>query len=298
MRWTEKIIAAIRDTFDTMLFFATMAVKEDFRNYVAHAGVEQMSSERRLAILGNGPSLKQQLPQLIEQQAWQKMDMMAVNFFALSEEYKVVCPKFYILSDPQFFRKAGRSERIEQLYNALAEQTTWPMTLYVQYYNPEKFDYAAAVKHNPKIRIVPFHSIVYHGLRSLEFWCYRRGLGSGNFGTVVQNGEFIGILLGYKTIELYGVDHTLLDGLMVNEQNQLCRTISHYYDGVLAHPTPIYVNATNPPQPYTMSSYLAETAELFRGHEVLERYARSRGALILNRTRGSLIDSYERQPLE
>ena len=69
MRWTEKIIAAIRDTFDTMLFFATMAVKEDFRNYVANAGVEQMSSERRLAILGNGPSLKQQLPQLIEQQA-------------------------------------------------------------------------------------------------------------------------------------------------------------------------------------------------------------------------------------
>jgi hypothetical protein len=206
MRWTEKIIAAIRDTFDTMLFFATMAVKEDFRNYVAHAGVEQMSSERRLAILGNGPSLKQQLPQLIEQQAWQKMDMMAVNFFALSEEYKVVCPKFYILSDPQFFRKAGRSERIEQLYNALAEQTTWPMTLYVQYYNPEKFDYAAAVKHNPKIRIVPFHSIVYHGLRSLEFWCYRRGLGSGNFGTVVQNGEFIGILGGSMIIEqIFGI---------------------------------------------------------------------------------------------
>ena len=107
MRLTEKIIATLQNTFDTLIFFATMAVKEDFRNYVAHAGVEQMSSERRLAILGNGPSLKQQLPQLIEQQAWQKMDMMAVNFFALSEEYKVVCPKFYILSDPQFFRKAG-----------------------------------------------------------------------------------------------------------------------------------------------------------------------------------------------
>jgi hypothetical protein len=298
MRWTEKIIAAIRDTFDTMLFFATMAVKEDFRNYVAHAGVEQMSSERRLAILGNGPSLKQQLPQLIEQQAWQKMDMMAVNFFALSEEYKVVCPKFYILSDPQFFRKAGRSERIEQLYNALAEQTTWPMTLYVQYYNPEKFDYAAAVKHNPKIRIVPFHSIVYHGLRSLEFWCYRRGLGSGNFGTVVQNGEFIGILLGYKTIELYGVDHTLLDGLMVDDENRLCRIKSHYYDSTPTVAEPIYYNATNPPRPYTMHEYLAETAELFRGHEVMRDYAAKQGVRIINRTAGSMIDAYEREPMK
>ena len=297
MRWTEKIIASIRDTFDTMLFFATMAVKEDFRNYVARAGVEQMSAERRLAILGNGPSLKQQLPRLIAERAWEKMDMLAVNFFALSEEYSVVRPKFYILSDPQFFRKAGHNTRIEQLYNALAEQTTWPMTLYVQYYNPEKFDYAAAVGHNPNIRIVPFHSIVYHGLRSLEFWCYRRGLGSGNFGTVVQNGEFIGILLGYKTIELYGVDHTLLDGLMVDDNNRLCRIKSHYYDSAPPAPEPIYYNATNPPRPYTMHSYLAETAELFRGHEVLRDYADEMGVRIINRTEGSMIDSYEREPM-
>ena len=298
MRWTEKIIAAIRDTFDTMLFFATMAVKEDFRNYVGRAGVEQMSPERRLAILGNGPSLKQQLPRLIAERAWEKADMLAVNFFALSEEYSVVRPKFYILSDPQFFRKAGIGPRIEQLYNALAEQTTWPMTLYVQYYNPEKFDYAAAVKHNPNIRIVPFHSIVYHGLRSLEFWCYRRGLGSGNFGTVVQNGEFIGILLGYKTIELYGVDHTLLDGLMVDSENRLCRIKSHYYDSTPPAPEPIYYNATNPPRPYTMYSYLAETAELFRGHEVMRDYANEMGVRIVNRTEGSMIDSYEREPMK
>ena len=223
---------------------------------------------------------------------------MAVNFFAEDERFAELKPAYYVLSDPMFFRATAMQERVDSLYRLLTERVTWPMTLYVQYYNPEHFDYAAAVNHNPNIRIVPFHTIPYKGYHCLEHWCYRHGLGSGNFGTVVQNGIFIALLLGYKQIELYGVDHTLLDGLMVNEQNQLCRTISHYYDGVLAHPTPIYVNATNPPQPYTMSSYLAETAELFRGHEVLERYARSRGARILNRTRGSLIDSYERKPLE
>ena len=298
MRCTEKIIAALRDTFDTLLFFATMAAKEDFRNYVGQAGVENMSQERRLAILGNGPSLKEQLPRLIAEKAWEQTDMMAVNFFALSEEYKVVRPKFYIISDPQFFRKAGRCERIEQFYNALAEQTTWPMTLYVQYYNPEKFDYQAAVKSNPNIRIVPFHSIVYHGFRSLEFWCYRRGLGSGNFGTVVQNGEFIGILLGYKRIELYGVDHTLLDGLMVDDENRLCRIKSHYYDSSPTKAEPIYYNATNPPRPYTMHEYLAETAELFRGHEVLRDYAAEQGVRIVNCTAGSMIDAYEREPMK
>ncbi len=297
MRFSEKIVRAIRNTFDTILFFAVMAVKEDFRNHVAKAGAPDMHPDRRMLILGNGPSLKEQLPKLIATRAWEQGDIMAVNFFALSEEFSCVKPKYYILSDPQFFRTAGYSERVEAMYKALAEKVDWPMTLYVQYYNPEHFDYAAAVGHNPNIRIVKFHTTLFRGFRSVEFWCYRRGLGSGNFGTVVQNGEFIAMLLGYRTIELYGVDHTLLEGLMVDDENRLCRTQSHYYDNTPATPQPIFVNATKPPKPYTMYSYLAETAELFRGHEVLAEYARTQGVKIVNRTLNSMIDAYEREPL-
>jgi hypothetical protein len=297
MRLTEKIISALRNSFETALFFATMAAKEDFRNHVANAGANAMNPSRRLAILGNGPSLTTELPQLIASEYSNQADVMAVNFFSLSDEFTIVKPKYYVISDPMFFRAAGRSERVENFYKALAERVTWPMTLYVQYYNPEHFDYAAAIGHNPMIRIVPFHSIVFHGFRNVEFWCYRRGLGSGNFGTVVQNGEFIGILLGYKQIELYGVDHTLLDGLCVDDENRLCRTQSHYYDTTPQAPKPIYYNATNPPRPYTMHEYLAETAELFRGHEVLRDWAAAEGVRIINRTRGSMIDAYEREPM-
>ena len=60
MRLTEKIIRAVRDSFDTLLFFATMAVKEDFRNHVARAGVQSMHPDKRIFILGNGPSLGEQ----------------------------------------------------------------------------------------------------------------------------------------------------------------------------------------------------------------------------------------------
>ena len=297
MRFSEKIIKFIREGFDTLLYFLIMAVKEDFRNHVGKAGAMDMNPTQRLAILGNGPSLKTQLPQLIAQREWEKADIMAVNFFALSEEFATVKPKYYLLSDPMFFRKAGYSERIAALYNALAK-VSWPMTLYVQYYNPERFDYAAAIEGNHYIRIVPFHSTVFHGFRSVEFWCYRHGLGSGNWGTVVQNGILTGIQTGYKTIELYGVDHTLLEGIMVDDNNRLCRTASHYYDSAQAEPKPIYYNATNPPRPYTMAEYLAETAELFRGHEVLRDFAVEQGVRIVNRTAGSLIDAYERQPMK
>ena len=102
----------------------------------------------------------------------------------------------------------------------------------------------------------------------------------------------VALLLGYRRIELYGVDHTLLDGLCVDDANRLCRADRHYYDAGPRAPQPIYMKV--PHVPYTMSVYLAEVAELFRGHEVLRDYAASLGARIVNRTRGSMIDAYER----
>ena len=220
---------------------------------------------------------------------------MAVNYFALDERFGVVRPAYYVLSDPMFFRDSACRDRVAELYRVLNEKVTWPMNLYVQYYNPEHFDYRAALP-NPNIRIVRFHTQVYRGFRSVEFWLFRRGLGSANFGTVVQVCEYIALLLGYKTLELYGVDHTLLDGLCVDDENRLCRADGHYYDDAPATPKPIFQKV--PHRPYTMSVYLAEVAELFRGHEVLRDYARSLGARIINRTRGSMIDSYERIPLK
>ena len=294
MTASEKILAFIRNSFDTALYFAVMGVKENFRNYVGRAGTVG-APKSSAVILGNGPSLAEDLPRLIERGEHRTKDVMAVNYFALDDRFGVVRPAYYVLSDPMFFRDSACRDRVAELYRVLNEKVTWPMNLYVQYYNPEHFDYRAALP-NPNIRIVRFHTQVYRGFRSVEFWLFRRGLGSANFGTVVQVCEYIALLLGYKTLELYGVDHTLLDGLCVDDENRLCRADGHYYDDALATPKPIFQKV--PHRPYTMSVYLAEVAELFRGHEVLRDYARSLGARIINRTRGSMIDSYERIPLK
>lgn len=294
MTASEKIIAFVRNAFDTALYFAVMAVKENFRNYVRRAGTVG-EPKPSVLILGNGPSLSGDLPRLIEQGEHLSKDVMAVNYFALDERFATVRPAYYVLSDPMFFRDSVYRDRVAELYRVLNERVTWPMNLYVQYYNPERFDYRAALP-NPNIRIVRFHTQVYRGFRSVEFWLFRHGLGSANFGTVVQVCEYVALLLGYKTLELYGVDHTLLDGLSVDDENRLCRADRHYYDDAPAVPKPIFQKV--PHRPYTMAVYLAEVAELFRGHEVLRDYARSLGARIVNRTRGSMIDAYEKIPLK
>ena len=288
MKLSEKIILALRHSFDTALYFAVMAVKEDFRNYVARAGRGSAMGEK-VAILGNGPSLAKELPALVAKR--DEYDFMAVNFFAEDERFEELKPAYYILSDPMFFRATAMQQRVDALYRLLAERVSWPMTLYVQYYNPEKFDYRAALP-NDNIRIVPFHTTLYEGFSSVRHWLFKRGLGSANYGTVVQVGEYVALLLGYRRLELYGVDHTLFDGLVVDEQNRLCRRDSHYYDTVPVEPKPIMKKV--PAEPYTVAEYLAETAQLFRGHEILRDYAASLGAEIVNCTKGSLIDSYKR----
>ena len=275
MKLSEKIILAIRHSFDTALYFAVMAVKEDFRNYIIRAG-RGAASHDRVAILGNGPSLAKELPSLIEHR---------------DECFVELKPAYYILSDPMFFRQTAMQSRVDALYSLLAERVTWPMTLYVQHYNPEKFDYRAALP-NENIRIVPFHTTLYEGFRSVRHWLFDRGLGSANYGTVVQVGEYVALQLGYKRLELYGVDHTLLDGLVVDDENRLCRRDSHYYDTEPVEPKPIMKKV--PAEPYSVAEYLAETAQLFRGHEILRDYADSIGAEIINCTKGSLIDAYHR----
>ena len=213
----EKTDRFLRNLYETAFYFAVMAVKENFRNYVGRAGTVG-APKPSVLILGNGPSLAEDLPRLIARGEHTAKDIMAVNYFALDERFTTVRPAYYVLSDPMFFRDSVCRDRVAELYRTLAEKVTWPMNLYVQYYNPERFDYRVALP-NPNIRIVRFHTQVYRGFRGVEFWLYRHGLGSANFGTVVQVCEYVALLLGYKTLELYGVDHTLLDGLSVDDEN-------------------------------------------------------------------------------
>ena len=290
MTTAERIIDAVRKGFDTLLYFAVMAWKEDFRDEVKRAGTV---GERRptMAVLGNGPSLKGELEELLRDPA--ARDFMAVNFFAEDERFMVLRPAYYVLSDPMFFRRTSLRGRIEQFYRTLNERVTWPMNLYVQYYNPELFDYRAHLT-NPLIRIVRFHTITYYGFRAVRHWLFNHGLGSGNFGTVVQVGELIALQLGYRRVELYGVDHTLLEGLTVDGENRLCRADRHFYDDdTTPHLKPMMQKV--PEVPYTMAVYLQEVADLFRGHELLRDYADSLGAEIVNCTRSSMIDAYRRR---
>ena len=65
MRLSQKITGFLHNGVSTLWYFAVMAVKENFRNYVGRAGRTEGALSDELALLANGPSLADELPRLL-----------------------------------------------------------------------------------------------------------------------------------------------------------------------------------------------------------------------------------------
>lgn len=275
----------------TLEYFFRMLFFENFKNYIKEAGINNKVLSNKIVILANGPSLKKDLMKIVSTKSSKNYDYCVVNYFANDPTFEVLKPKIYVLSDPQFLANNCFKEKAIQLYNTLNEKVSWPMNLYIQYSFLNEIKKQNLVT-NENIKIVPFHSTVYKGFKKFRNYLFDKGLASADYGTVVHHCISISINLGYKELNLYGVDHTFFDGLMVNDKNEVCRKITHFYDTKEAEAEPIYHHYTKKQIPFTMSFFLFDHMRIFQGHEILSQYAKSRDVKILNRTKGSLIDAY------
>ena len=179
--------------------------------------------------------------------------------------------------------------------NALAEKVSWQMILFIPLLQKES-TYLDPVRQNPNIKIVTFHAIPYYsGLESLRHYFYKKGLGNGEFGTVALNALYAALMLGYKTLYVYGIDHTFFNDIAVNDENVLCFKDKHFYEEetVLRPMICHYPGMDN--KPYTMAQFVAEKALIFKGHLIMEKFAKAIGATIINCTPNSLVDAYERK---
>lgn len=269
-----------------------MAVKENFRNYVGLAGTVGRPAQS-MVILGNGlagqrPAAADRTPRIRNRR------FPCCQFFAEDDRFEVVKPKPTSFSDPMFFRDSACRDRVRALYATLARKVAWPMNLYVQYYNPKASTTARrAAQFQYPHRPVPYPDVPrFQKSRILAFppRAGKRQFRNGGADRRIRRSA-AGV---YKRIELrrgpYAVGRTLRgrwEPALPHRPPLLRRSGSRRAAAYLQEGSHV---------PYTMADYLAEVAELFRGHEVLRDYAAALGARIVNRTRGSMIDAYERNP--
>lgn len=244
----------------------------------------------RMVILANGPSLKDVLPNIGIDEVFKNSNFTVMNFFALSQYFQRIKPRYYCLSDSMFIRKDGNSDKVKKLFYHLQNNVNWDMYLYV----PRRFEKKDFLRYsclsNPYIHIVCINDITYQSFECFRIWLLKKNLILPYINSVVQLGIYAALNNGFDEVRIYGVEHNMICSLLVNDENQLCYKNEHFYDTAIKI-EPIKGEDNNL---YKIADYLMVQAVLFQSHDQLSKYAKSLGVKVINCTPFSMIDSYER----
>lgn len=288
-----SLVSKISNSLYTLSFFFHTIKKEGLYN-----PFHQMQGNKNnpIYILANGPSLKIFLNEYdITPENYRHTDFCVVNDFCNDPHFESIRPRFYVISDPLFFIETIYSSRGQKAMKSIAQKVTWEMNLFVPHVYLNS-NFLSSIKGNTNIKISPFHSFQFHGGEKMRFYLYRKNWGNGQFGTVALNALYISLQCNYKEIYLYGIDHNFFDNITVSDENILCKKESHFYGEDINY-TPIinhYGGKNVPANPFSVAEFLYEKASIFEGHRIMDKYAQSIGAKVINCTPNSWVDAYKR----
>ncbi len=231
-------------------------------------------------ILANGPSLRTVLEENHSQ--FLNQDLFVVNFFVNSDYFQILKPKYYVITDTIFF-KENYSVNIAKLLEAL-KNVDWHIILWIPT-GRDKARFVREVKINKFIEIMHYNMTPIRAYKPIEYFMYKHNLGMPVPHNVSNTCIFLSLNLKYKNIKLYGVDHSWLKTLYVNDKNLVCFEDSHFYNNkTLSREGDIG----------TLSFILSMYAMTFDTHLRLQDYAEHLNVEIINYTKGSYIDAYKR----
>lgn len=235
---------------------------------------------RTLKILGNGNSLNEVLSQLDS-----NVDYMVLNRHVLHESYSAIRPRYYVLADPYFFIKEEGLECLRKINNS----TDWKMTLFLP-------NNTSGVENqmfsNMNIKIQRFNGTPFVGFDCLRLFFYKHNICMPMVQNVLVACIYIAICLKYKEIEMYGVEHSWTKSLFVGADNIVYQHDPHFYDK--KEVKPVVMDKSPFDGFYKFHEILRDYAQMFESYQQLRRYADSKGCHVVNMTRGSFIDAFER----
>lgn len=244
--------------------------------------------DKPLIILGNGPSLRHTIDSHLS--LLQTTPCMAVNFAAITDEFQLIRPRFYILADPHFF-VAVADANVDRLWRAIAD-ADWPITLFVPASRVADARHRLA-KTASTVGICSFNPIGVEGFGWFERWAYRNGLGMPRPRNVLIPAIMTGIRAGFRKIIIVGADHSWMQTLAVDSDNRVVSVQPHFYnDNADEHKRVATVYSGVKLHDVVHSFYVA-----FRAYHRIADYAAHAGITIINATPDSMIDAFMRAPL-
>ncbi len=291
-RSTKKIVEFLNVSVHTLISLIRVLIGADLKTLRSTSKLHKKST---LIVLGNGPSLKNDLKKYYEYQP--ASDIIVVNDFVLSEDYSKIQPKYYVFLDDGYWQQShnllakSKAQR-ETTFKLIKKKTEWPLTIIVPTHAYRRGVFQEEFRNYEHISIAQINNIPYRGFRKMRFWLYDRKLASPNFQNVMVACLYIGIALKYSRILILGADHNWTTTLQVNEMNEVCTVHQHFYSKGEDKYVP-WKNALG--AQYKMSSVLGDLAKMFAGYDEIKKYADYKNIMIYNFTKGSFIDAFERR---
>jgi len=235
-----------------------------------------------VCVFGNGPSLREHLDHDLD--TFKTRDVIVVNFFANTDEFAIIKPKYYILLDPAFFFEANSRDDVKRLLQNL-QAVDWDMTLFIPHMKGA--DNVSGVINNPRISIQYFNKTTFQGFDWAENIVFDHCLAIPSSINVLIAAIMVMIAIKYKTIYLYGVDFSWMAHIAVDPRtNRAYRKPEHFY-----HESQIQYLEKGRYKSDLHSQYMA-----FDAMDRIARFATHRHVSIINCSQGSYIDSFTYQP--
>ena len=244
-----------------------------------------------LTILANGPSLSATLS---ENSAFEG-DIMVVNSFFKTDKFTTLKPKYYIISAPEFWLPMKGEAYIsmqQELEYSFANDVNWEMIFFIPY-KSKKHNYGKRIESiNPKIKTVYYNDTAIDSNTWIDRWLMNTKLAMPRPHNVLIPSLMISTWMGYSTINAYGADHSWLPSIYVDTNNNTFLTQKHFYDAKSAKAAPMLKDKEESRKLHEMlhKFYLS-----FKAYHVINSWSATKGTKIINKTKESFIDAFERK---
>lgn len=245
-------------------------------------GYSKLRQNNTCVVLANGPSLKNALENGIE--ILKQSDVFCVNFFFKSPFFWEIKPRFYFIIDGDLFNPTNELVKAQVIEMKSAfKRIDWDMFLVISSSAINGGVLSDLV--NSKIHLLRMNTTTVEGFMSFRNLMYDFYMGMPKCQTVTNFALMAAVIMGYKTIYLYGADHSWTKDLKVDDDNIVYYGDRHVYNTDLSA---IKLD-------YTIGTLLHNYGNMFDTHWIINVYSQHKNTIIINNTKGSFIDAYKRK---
>jgi hypothetical protein len=258
-------------------------------------GLPKFANQKTNAsILGNGPSLNQALTDKLG--FLKETDIYCVNLFALSTVYASLKPQNYVLLDPAFFmfnEKNNSRQDIKKTFDVIIQDTDWSMRFFVPARSRNSYIVKKITQERPNIQIFFFNYTIVRGFPAFRHWFFEHNFGMPQCQNILAASLFVALLQEYKNIYLFGADHSWHEEIRITDQNEFEMRQVHFYDHTSNVKHEKVIDVRNNSLPKLHAQFLS-LHKVFYSYEILGVFAKFRKINVLNASKKSFIDAFER----